>query len=534
MTDYYLDPDAASGGDGSQGSPYKTFSQLAGKFIGGNAIYLKAGSRIPVDNVGNRWIIEKTGSGTLLLGAYGGGSAKPNIFANTPSTAFHLLELRSTTGSQGSGGKHVIMQDLSVTGSEFQGGIIRAKANSVVEDVLIRRSDFSGNGQSTTAKGADGLTIDTSKITIAGQLSITRRIRVEDSSFDDNGCHGTKARGASRSVQWVRCKSRRNGNKSPSHAFGGASWTVRPISPGITGYANQYSYVTTPWTLHTGTIFYTQWGATDNAGVAWAYPTIYDFKLCNINYLSQNRIPNNVMVGRMIRREPGSQDTLNAYEWCTDGVISNRIYCNFGTANVGVGNSPLAGTFLPSLELAYEYASDLYWEDCVAEDQFDYDGNEGSAFHMDDDSGTAVAYRCISKNCYYGIVVNGGEGFKVIGGQFLDCKKEPINIWCGPQSSIIGITTTGTYQHSAIVQGNGTALSDRISLKHNNLGLGSLWGIRELGAANYVRSNCIEQNNAFIGTVTPTDGYSNATTTLSPHVKKRWRLLPSGVMIPAY
>ncbi len=534
MTDYYFDSTAPSGGDGSQANPYNSVSQLSSRFIGGNRILFHAGKPIPVSGFSTRLRIAKTGDGTLNIGAYGAGDSKPYLTAAAPSTAFHLLDVYSTSGTVGPSGRHVIIEDIAARNSDYSGGLIRASANAIVEDVLVRRCDFSNNGQSTAAKGADGLTVDTSKITVAGQQSITRRIRIEDSTFDDNGCHGTKARGNSRYVQWIRCKARRNGYRSPAHAFGGTAWTIRPIAPGITGYSNQYSYVTAPWTSHTGNIFFTEWGSTDNQGVSWAYPGMMDFKLCNINYLCQNRVTNNVMLGRMRRRDPGSQNDLAAYEWCVDGVNPNRVYCNFGTANVGTGLSPAAGTFLPSLELTYDYATDLYWEDCLAEDQYDYDGFEGSAFHMDDDSGFATAVRITSRRCHYGLVVNGGEAFKVYGARLYDCKKSPISVWCGSGSRFHNIVGTGIYSDAALVQGNGTGLDERVEIANSILQVGSAYGIRQIDSANYLRSSISERGNVFIGEQPPSTAYSNATVSTSRQTQMKWRTLPSGIRVPGY
>lgn len=516
MPDIYFDPNAPSGGNGTQAAPFNTMSQLAGQFVGGNRILFRAGTRTPVTGVSNRMIINKTGDGTLSIGAYGSGEA-PKLFAANPATAFHLLDLRSVAGSAGPDGNHVVIEDFGATGSNFQGGIISAQPGQVVENVVLRRVDFSRNGLSTAAKGADGLTVTTAPYASGQTAPITRNILIEDSTFDDNGCHGTKARNAASNVRWVRCKARRNGFASPSHAFGGVGMTVRPLGPGITGYANQYSFVTVQWNSLSGNVFFCEWGGVDNSGVAWLAPNIMDFQLCNILYLSRNRAAHNVFVGRMVKREPGSQASLAAYEWCTDGVNANRVYCNFGTPNVGTGANPTAGLFVPAIELSYGYATDLYWEDCEAEDQFDYDGFEGTAIHLDDCCGFGTVVRLKSRRCHFGLVVNGGQAMRAFNCTLDECLKSPFWIWGGPRSVFHGITAEGgVFAETALVQGNGPLASDAVSFVNLIAKVGTAHGLREIGSANMVRSFVAERGTALIGSTPPSGSYYQISQTESP------------------
>lgn len=224
MPTFYIDPSAATNGNGSLANPFNTWAGVP--WAAGNAYLQKAGTQF-VTAVGSAGRIAPSASGTsaarILIGAYGEGS-RPRIY-NRADTGFNL-DRRS----------YITLQDFDIDNTEATAAGVGGGGDTAAESVgLIVQGCYIHGGN------VEGMSF----ITQANRLG-TRSLLVQRNIIENVGGHGIICAGEHDSTIVRQNKVTRAGFAAPRH--------------GISAYAHRAT--TTPtWTLVSGSIYKTAIGA---------------------------------------------------------------------------------------------------------------------------------------------------------------------------------------------------------------------------------------------------------------------------------
>lgn len=230
MAEFFVDLSAASNGIGTEGSPYNSFQTLnTNGWVRGDVVRVKRGSSRVLNSVTRANIRCTTGTGRLLITAYGDPTLPLPVLSGG-GVNFHPLWVQAGSG--------IDIEYLHVTNAPGTCLTIeQSEAGSTddISDVEVRDCLVTLCGQNPALIGVDGLRVG-AVTWMAGSIT---NIRLKRIVARDNGGHGIKVRGHAEDVTVDDCVSLRNGYLSPSHALGTSGSFVELEGPGWTNVSGQ-------------------------------------------------------------------------------------------------------------------------------------------------------------------------------------------------------------------------------------------------------------------------------------------------------
>ena len=209
MATFYIDPDAASGGDGSEGSPFASWSDVT--WTAGNTYLQKAGTTYSAQ-------LAPGGSGTsgnpITIGRYGDGE-NPIVTHTAAGVFLSARQFINIVGIDAAGctthGFHIRTNGSNISTINLRGCVARNNGNN----------GFFLDGQVLTA-------------TLSG-------VCFADCEAHNNGEHGYDTLGIIKTIRWDRCKASYNGRLVAGHGFS--------LHPFIS------NNIVSGWTLSGGTVY---------------------------------------------------------------------------------------------------------------------------------------------------------------------------------------------------------------------------------------------------------------------------------------
>lgn len=216
MAEFFVDLSATSNGNGSEASPFNSLAPInTGGWVRGDVVRLKRGSRRVVD-VGNRAnIVCTSGSGRLLITAYGDPSLPLPVLDGGGSTN-NPLWMQSGSG--------VDIEHIHVTGAPGDGFSICPTTGNNLEDIEVRNCLVTRTGLNG-GKGVDGIKVGAAYVD-GGTVT---NVRLLNNVARDCGGHGMKIRGETFNTRAVGNVALRCGTLSPAHGMGTAGMFVEAL-----------------------------------------------------------------------------------------------------------------------------------------------------------------------------------------------------------------------------------------------------------------------------------------------------------------
>jgi hypothetical protein len=347
VAEFFVDLSAASNGSGTEGSPFNSFASInSGGWVRGDVVRVKRGSHRVV-NAGTRAnIVCTSGSGRLLVTAYGDESLPLPVIDGGSST-FNPVWVQSGSG--------VDIEKLHVTNTPADGFSITPTNGNTLDDIELRDC-------LATRTGLNGLLgVDGFKFGLANQDGgAVTNIRGKRLVARDCGGHGIKVRGMVTGATIEDSIALRCGWASPSHGMGTAGGFV--IADG--GWSNVSGNI---WQRSLSAPLLTDFSAWFEVLVVGAAP-IY-------------------------RLTPAVNPLLPATgEFGNNGPNTLRI-------NLGA----LDPNSMSSIFAIYARPDSVWFRNCVAMHTIDFNGIEGQGLYFDNGS-----IRCWSMGCVS--AYNDGQG----------------------------------------------------------------------------------------------------------------------------
>jgi hypothetical protein len=444
MAEFFVDLSAESNGSGTEGSPYNSFTSLnSSGWARGNTVYIKRGSRRVV-NAGTRAMVRcTTGSGRLLITAYGD-PALPMPVIDGGGTTFNPFWVQAGSG--------IDIEFLHVTNAPGSCMTIEQSAAGSaddISDVEVRDCLVTRCGQNPALIGVDGLRVGA--ITwMAGTISNVRLKRIV---ARDNGGHGIKIRGHASDVTVDDCVALRNGYISPSHGMGTSGSFVQAAGAGWTNISGDIweKTVSVP-----GSASFTGWRYVYVAGASPFYG-LY----------------------------PAAFPALPGPGECGHGAAN--------TLRVNLGGLDPSG--LTNIAAHFNGPQRVWFRNCVGMHTIDADGIEGQGVYFDSGS-----FQCWSIKCFS--AYNEGEGFQM--NQTTDCGHYAgLAFSNGRGGAKSGASTRSNFHGMTLIADNLPGINFQTgnsggSARMNKI-IGASVGIR----TNDVGTNSVDEDeNVFVGCAT--------------------------------